>query len=241
MNQHVDKALDAVKASAVQRDQVHAAIGEVMRTLDDTFGHGLPDVDEALTLFTRDRLDPQALASLQQRRDARHKKIADALVQAFYDVHDALTHDQRQQLVDFAHENAEGRHMKSFKQTMLKGFVSAQLEDMLDQLDANETERKAVYAARDEILSAVGQLHDKKAASVAEVATIFRGDTIDKAAVAKFRADKEADLRALTQTIEHALAEVHAALTPAHRQQIVELIRARRDRMHEHVSTDETL
>jgi hypothetical protein len=131
--------------------------------------------------------------------------------------------------------------MKSFKQVMLKGFIRAQLEDMLDQIDANETERKAVAAARDEILAAFTQLHEKKAASVAEVTSIFRSDTIDKRAVAQFRAEKEADVHALTQAIEHALAEVHGALTPAHRQQIVELIRARRDRVHEHVPTDETL
>jgi Spy/CpxP family protein refolding chaperone len=241
VNQRVDKALDAVKASAVQRNQVHAAITEVMHTIEDSFGHGLPDLDEALALFTRDRIDPQALASLHQRRDARHSRIADSLVQAFYDVHDALTHDQRQQLVDYAHERAEGRHMKNFKQSMVNGFVSAQLEDMLDQLDASETERKAVYAARDEILGAWSQLREKKAASVAEVTTLFRSDTIDKEAVARFRAAKEVDVRALTQTIEHAVAEVHAALTPTHRQQLVELIRARRDRMHDHVASDETL
>jgi hypothetical protein len=231
IGQHVNQALDAVKATPAQRNSVQAAVQEVIRTAEDAFGgSGMPDLDQIIDQFSRPRLDGRAIEAIKGRRDARHKKLADALTQAFYDVHDALTAQQRQQLVDYARGRAEGRHMKRFKQTLMEGFINAQVEDVLEQLGANEAERKVVHDARDEVLAAIQKAHATKQASIEELANLFRGDTVDKTGVERFRTDKEAQLKAVQDAVEHAITQIHAGLTPEHRQKLVELVRARRDR-----------
>jgi len=231
VGQQVSLALDAVKATQAQRTAVQAAVGEVMRSVEEAFGgtQGLPDFEEVLALFSRDRLDVRAFDALKVKRDARHKKLADALSQAFYDVHDALTREQRQQLLDYARGRVEGKHMRAFKQTMMTGFVHATVDDMLDQLSADEHERQVVHAAQDEVLAAIGKAHATKQASIEQIATLFRGDTVDKTAFASFRAEKEAQVHAIADVIEHAITEVHDGLSAEHRQKLVELVRARRD------------
>jgi hypothetical protein len=231
IGQHVNQALDAVKATPAQRNSVHAAVQEVIRTADEAFGStGMPDFEQILDQFSRPRLDSHAIDALKSRRDARHKKLADALTQAFYDVHDALTAQQRLQLLDYARGRGDGRHMKRFKQTLMEGFVNAEVEDVLDQLSATEAERKVVHEARDEVLAAIQQAHATKQASIDELSNLFRGDTVDKAGLARFRADKEAQLRTVQDAVEHALTQLHAGLSAEHRQKLVELVRARCDR-----------
>src|SRR4051794_36615193 len=56
IGQHVTKALDAVKATAAQRNSVQAAVQEVIRTAEEVFGSaGTPDLEQILDQFSRTR------------------------------------------------------------------------------------------------------------------------------------------------------------------------------------------
>jgi hypothetical protein len=242
IGQSVKQALDAVKASPAQRNQIQAAIDQVARTAEEAFGgaQGMPDFDELLDAFSRSRLDPRAIDALKLKRETRQKKLADALTQAFYDVHDALTRDQRSQLTDYARGRVEGRHMHAFKQKLIDGFVNATVEDLLEQLAADEHERQVVHGARDEVLAAIHAAQDTKQASLDQLTALFRGDALDRAGVARFRAEKEAQVRAIADAVEHALTQVHDGLSADHRTKLVELMRARRERArHAPSSPDE--
>jgi Spy/CpxP family protein refolding chaperone len=233
ISQQVNLALDAVKATQAQRGAVQAAVGEVLRTAEEAFGgaQGLPDFDEVLDLFARDRIDARAIDAIRAKREVRHKKLANALTQAFYDVHDALTREQRQQLLDYARGRAsEGKHMRAFKQTLVSGFVHAQVEDVLDQLAADEHERKVVHTAEDEVVAALQKAQETKQASIDQLATLFRGDAIDGAELGRFRAEKEAQVHAITAVVEHAITQIHDGLSAEHRQKLVALVRAKHDR-----------
>jgi len=230
IGQNVKQALDAVKATAQQRADVEKAISDVLRTAEDAFGgtQGMPDVDDILNIFQRDQIDTRAVAAIKSRREARHTKLADALTQAFYDVHDALSVEQRQQLTDYARGKVEGKHIRAFKQRLIDGFMNATIEDMLDQLDAAASEREAAHAARDEVIGSIRQAQMTQQASLERLSGLFRDDAVDKAELARFRTEKEAQLRTVTDAFEHAIARVHAGFSAPHRQKLVEIVRARR-------------
>lgn len=232
IGQNVKQALDAVKATAQQRADVEKEISEVLRTAEDAFGgtQGMPDVDDILNVFQRDQIDARAVGAIKSRRDARHTKLADALTQAFCDVHATLTAEQRQQLTDYAKGKIEGKHIRAFKQRLIDGFMNATIEDLLDQLDATASEREVAHAARDEIIGAIRQAQATQQASLERLSGLFRGEAVDKAELARFRTEKEAQLRTVTDAFEHAITRVHDGLTPPHRQKLVDLVRARRAR-----------
>jgi hypothetical protein len=220
-------ALDAAKATAAQRKQVEGVVEEVERRAEAMM-NGKADIDTLIDIFAQDRIDDHAVEAIKSRREASTHKLADALTQAFCQVHDALSHDQRQQIVDYARGKAEGKNMRTFKAKLMTGLVSAQIEDTLDQLVATDDERKVAHAARDEVLAAVTELQAHQESTVAQLSSMFSSDTVDKAAVAHFQAEKEADLHTLTNVIQHAIVSLHDSLSPAHRQKLVEIVRARR-------------
>ncbi len=233
IGQQVDKALKIVKASKDQRAQVQLAMAEVLRLADDMFGgpHGMmPELDEVLAIFAGDQVDERAVQSVKTRRDARHHRLAEALERAFHKVHAALSSEQRNKLADHARGQVTGPHMRAFKEKVIDGFVNAQVEDVLDQLGASQAERQAAHQARDRVLDAIRALRGSRSASVEELASIFRGDPLDKAALSQFRSVQEDHLRVLGELFGSALTELHDALTPAHRKQVVELVRARQAR-----------
>jgi len=220
-------ALDAAKATAAQRKQVEGVVEEVERRAEAMM-NGKADIDTLIDIFAQERIDDHAVEAIKTRREASTHKLADALTQAFCEVHDALTQAQRQQVVDYARGKAEGKNMRSFKAKLMTGLVSAQIEDTLDQLVATDEERKVAHAARDEVLAAVTELQAHQESTVARLSSLFNSDKVDKAALEGFQKEREADLHALTNVIQHAVVSLHDALSPAHRQKLVEIVRARR-------------
>jgi Spy/CpxP family protein refolding chaperone len=102
---HVNEALDAVKASPEQRNAVEAALEQVWTTVHEEHLGQASHIDEAVKLFEADRIDRAQLDQLRAQKEARQRKIGDSVVQAFHDVHDALTSAQRKQLVAWVRTN----------------------------------------------------------------------------------------------------------------------------------------
>jgi hypothetical protein len=231
-------ALDAAKATSAQRKQVEGIVEEVERRAEAMM-NGKADIDTLIDIFAQDRIDDHAVEVIKTRRETSTHKLADALTQAFCEVHDALSRDQRQQVVDYARGKAEGKNMRSFKAKLVSGLVSAQIEDTLDQLVATDEERKVAHAARDEVLAAVTELQAHQESSVAQLSSLFSSEKVDKAAINRFQTEKEADLRTLTNVIQHAIVSLHDTLSPAHRQKLVEIVRARRAHQVPHANDPE--
>jgi hypothetical protein len=102
---HVNDALEQVKASQEQRVAVENALEQVWNAVKDEHEASAGHIDQALALFQADKLDPGQIAKLRAEHQARRQKIGDAIVQAFHDVHDALTSAQRKQLVAWVRTN----------------------------------------------------------------------------------------------------------------------------------------
>src|SRR5258706_9031478 len=75
LERRVDGALDAVKATPEQRASIHAAVEHVMATISETHKSRGAGFEEALTLFTADKLDAAAIATHRTEHEAAAKKI----------------------------------------------------------------------------------------------------------------------------------------------------------------------
>jgi hypothetical protein len=108
---HVDEALDAAKVTAAQRAAVHAALDHVFATFAETHADTEARIEQALQLFEAEKVDPQAVAALRAAHQAEWRKIADAVVQAISDAHDALTAPERQAVAAYVRAHDEANHL----------------------------------------------------------------------------------------------------------------------------------
>ena len=108
VSERVDDVLDQIHATAEQRATVTAAVERVFAAISDGMSDHAAHFDEAIALFTSDKIDAAKLASLQTERQAEMQTIGDTLVQALTDVHDALDAGQRQQVADFVRSHHPG-------------------------------------------------------------------------------------------------------------------------------------
>jgi Spy/CpxP family protein refolding chaperone len=108
----VDEALDAAQASKLQRDAIHAAVEQAATTATETFADHRAQMDRALALFERDKVDESDLAALRAEHQAKARQVGDAMAQALRDAHDALTAPQRKIVAEWVrtHVPAHGEH-----------------------------------------------------------------------------------------------------------------------------------
>ena len=93
--------------TAAQRPQIEAARDHVFQTIEALHPEeALPQLlERGLAIFEADRIDPAAVNALRAEHQQRMGKLADAIEQALFDLHDALTPAQRKALVE--HVKAE--------------------------------------------------------------------------------------------------------------------------------------
>ncbi len=99
MTSHVNGILDKANIAAVERPQILAAVEHVVATFAAEGDAHRAHMNAALTLWKKDQIDPAAVQKLQQDGVAARRTVGDAVVQAIYDIHDALTPTERQALV----------------------------------------------------------------------------------------------------------------------------------------------
>ena len=104
----VDDALDAVQATPEQRAAAHAARDRVLAAVEEHQKGRGARMQEVLALFEGDSLDPARVAAFRRTVEDEHRKIADAVSQAFADVHQTLTPAQRKQLADYVRKHRHG-------------------------------------------------------------------------------------------------------------------------------------
>jgi Spy/CpxP family protein refolding chaperone len=110
ISHRVDEALDAAKASPEQRAAIHAAVEHVATEMQEAFKDHHADMQAALALFAENEIDPARVAAVRAEQLGRARRVGDAMVQAFHDIHDALTTAQRQQVAAWARAQAQRFH-----------------------------------------------------------------------------------------------------------------------------------
>lgn len=227
MKAHVEAALDAAKATPAQRQAIAAARDHVLAVVKGGASGGGAEVDTALALFSADRLDKGALDKHRARHQAEAKRIGDALVQAAFDAHAALTPDQRRAIVEYvrAHKPAEGGvpHKRAF----MKRLVQNRLDDALDEIKATDKQRATVMAAKDRVIAAIEQTHQGRGAEIDRLFDLFAADRIDGAQLEAMLAEHQANLGKLADALVGAIGDVHATLDAGQRKAVVDLVRAR--------------
>jgi Spy/CpxP family protein refolding chaperone len=116
---------------------------------------------------------------------------------------------------------------------VMKRFVSATIDDALDQAKVTAAQRTAIHAARDRVFAAVEQHWQTRGAGMEEALQLFVADQIDPARVAALRQAREDEHRRMADVIEQAIVEAHDTLTPAQRVAVADYVRAHR-RHHGH-------
>ncbi len=224
VTRHIDAALDAVGASAAQRDAVHAARDQVFATIADTRRAEQADLETALSLWQSDRLDPAVVATLRAHHQAAAKKTGDAVVQALSDTHDALTATQRQALADYLRSHRPP-HMDGAR-PFVKHMMSEHIDDLLDQIHATPDQRAKVTAAVDRAFTAIADEMGGHMAHFDDAIAVFTADKIDQAKLAAMQAQRQAQMQKAGDAVVQALTDVHDALDAGQRKQVADFVRA---------------
>jgi len=110
VSERVDDMLDQIHATADQRAKVTAAVEQAFTAISGEFTDHAAHFDQAIALFTADKIDQAKLASMQADRQAKMQKVGDTVVQALTEVHDALDAGQRKQVAELVRSHHQGHH-----------------------------------------------------------------------------------------------------------------------------------
>jgi Spy/CpxP family protein refolding chaperone len=101
----IDEALAPANPSLDQRTRIYAARDRAFAALESHRQARGTHMDEALALFEADAVDPGRVAAFRAQREAEHRQVGDAIVQALTEVHDVLTPAQRKAVADWIRAN----------------------------------------------------------------------------------------------------------------------------------------
>ena len=117
---------------------------------------------------------------------------------------------------------------------MMKGRISAHIDELLDVAKATPDQRTAIRAARDHVFETIAEVHKDKKGGFERGLALFEADRIDPAQIAALRAQHEADHKKVGDAIVLALTDAHDALTAPQRQAVADAVRAHTERMQAH-------
>jgi Spy/CpxP family protein refolding chaperone len=101
----IDEALAPANPTPDQRTRIYAARDRAFTVLESHRQTRGTHMDEALALFEADAVDPGRVAAFRTQREAEHRQVGDAIVQALTEVHDVLTPAQRKAVADWIRAN----------------------------------------------------------------------------------------------------------------------------------------
>ena len=111
---------------------------------------------------------------------------------------------------------------------MMRHFVSATIDDALDEAKVTPQQRDQVHVARDKAFAALEEHMKGHGAHVDEALALFEADQVDAAKIQSLRAEREAEARQVGDAITQALVETHDVLTPAQRKSVADYVRSHR-------------
>jgi Spy/CpxP family protein refolding chaperone len=222
----IDAALDAAKATQLQRDAIHASLEHVFDTLKDGQEAGGKAIGEAMQLFTADKIDPAAIARHRAQKEAQVQKIGDAVVQFIHDAHDALTAPQRQAVIAFVNQEKAQHENHEFREKMMHAMIQSRIDSVLDEIKATDAQKATVNAAKDRLVAAFKGAHADHGADYEQLITLFGADKLDDAKLTALRADHMQRMKKIADAIVQSITEVHDALSADQRTQLIGIVKA---------------
>jgi periplasmic protein CpxP/Spy len=104
----------------------------------------------------------------------------------------------------------------------MAAFMTARVDDALDDIKATDAQRATVHAAKDRVLEKVKALRGDRRQMHEELLAAWKSDSADKAKLHALVDQRIEEMRAVGHEAVDAAAEVHDALTPEQRQQVAE-------------------
>ncbi len=114
------------------------------------------------------------------------------------------------------------------RERMMKHFVTAVIDDALDEAKVTPEQRASIYASRDRAMEVIAQHRQSRQAHLEEALALFEADRVDPAQLQAMRSQREAEHRQVADAIVQAIGEVHDTLTPVQRKAVTDWVRAKR-------------
>jgi Spy/CpxP family protein refolding chaperone len=111
---------------------------------------------------------------------------------------------------------------------MMKRFVSAQIDEVLDEARVSPEQRTTIYAARDRVFAAIEDHWRSRGARLEEALALFEADRIDPDQVRALHRQREEEHRKIAEAVSQAILDAHDTLTPEQRRIVTEYVRAHR-------------
>ncbi len=100
--------------------------------------------------------------------------------------------------------------------------IDAHLEDVLDDLEATPEQRQTINKAKEQIIAKVETYRTQRKEVRDELLAMLKADRVDTNRLNQLADEKAAEVKNLVSEIIPIVAEVHASLTPAQRQELAE-------------------
>jgi len=114
------------------------------------------------------------------------------------------------------------------RSSVMKRFVSATIDDALDQASVTSEQRAAIHGARDRVFAAVEEHRKSRRPRLEEALRLFEANQVDPVQITALRQQGEEDHRKLADIISQAILEAHDVLTPGQRKVLADYVRSHR-------------
>ena len=111
---------------------------------------------------------------------------------------------------------------------MMRRFISAEIDEVLDEAKVSREQRTAIHGARDRVFAAVEDHRKGRGARLAEALALFEAERVDPDRVQALRREGEEEHRKIADAVSQAIVEVHDTLTPAQRKIVADYVRSHR-------------
>jgi periplasmic protein CpxP/Spy len=113
-----------------------------------------------------------------------------------------------------------------------KAFMLRRLDQGLDMLKANDSQRSAIKAIAERTFAEMGGMHEQHARVRDQLAAAIAADPVDRAGVEKLRTELVTMMDQKSQAISKGLLDAAQILTPEQRQTLVKFMKEHRGRRH---------
>lgn len=230
---HLEEALAQAKATPAQQQAVFKERDALKELLRDGGKDHRQHMEQALDLFTADKLDTRAIAAERDQGLAHQQKMTHAVAAAAQRLHGQFSTEQRKALVAYVKSEMPGQGHGGWRGRMMRHVIDGKIDDALAAVKANDAQRKQILAVRDSVLKAFEDQHAARRAELEQVLALFGSDRLDNAKIEALEQQHDARARDVADAIVRAATQVHDVLTPAQRKQLADFVRSQRHG-HEH-------
>ncbi|MHB1845232.1 MAG: Spy/CpxP family protein refolding chaperone [Deltaproteobacteria bacterium] len=119
-----------------------------------------------------------------------------------------------------------GFHGHCHGEKFFRHMIDAHVEEALDKIDANPTQRQQVSAIEDKLIADGKAMRDAHQSILAQLAAQFPNAQLDMQALDQAAEPQKQAQEKLRQDIRQAVSDIHAILTPTQRQKLSDLMKS---------------